>query len=127
MKAHLYETAVSEGAMEAMHSMGSPQRKLYFPGVGVLAYGFQSNNKVDYFSNSLNHIREAENAIKGVFEESYLIKNKQDKYIGEVEVPDKLAKEVVSLGETLIETKRNLDKKGKSLVALVNRLHPFKK
>lgn len=132
MKAHVYQVPVCrEGTEDLIHG-GLAQRRLYFPGLGVIAYEIPwPSEGVAFFDENSYTINEAENAIKSVFERTEFMDSRKNKYIGEIDIPDELVASIVSEGKNLSkkqdalnEARKSINEKGKSLVRLVNETPP---
>lgn len=115
MKAHKYQVTTYEGFMDMVHKSGQTQYRLYIPGQGV--FGYRNKEKIDFFRDEREDIEQAEDDIR-----RGRIQNIEDiKYLGEVELPDKVVLTMMYVGKELNKTRIAFEESAKILVDLLEK------
>ncbi len=104
MKAHKYEIRVYGIFADLNQEIGQKQTIIYVPNGCV--FGFRNKEQIDFFSEEIQDYKEAEDVTK----------IRDQKYKGNVDIPDEQLKQFAKAGRALNNAKERFNKKAKSLL-----------
>lgn len=109
MKAYMYQVNIVR-SLEDTPQGGIPHTRVYFPKCGVI--GYSNIGSVDFFTDDPADITESIQVLAG---------NGKGKYLGEVEVSNKLRSELIFRGRLRNQADNEFQESGKELIELVEK------